>query len=368
MKSKKIGYLNGVIFIPEIPGIHKDYEFLMKVNQNELKLFNKDLVLVYTKNFEKNINSVQLLEKNKTNIFLVGVNNKIYYLDKCLNIKEEFSPDFEIKKVLSVWNNEEKTYNFIVQSDRSIYCYSSIMAKLWRYPINEDFDEEILSLSLTNNQFNIPIIFGNTKNEVFLVGLNGGEIIKKNFYEVFSVHPLSEGIVVYCYEPDASDEKKYVLKMIRFDDPKKENLNILYASNKPFNAVTSGSIQSDKPYMIFFQEGAEFMAINQNGTKYLENLIVLNFQVKKIIIEELDNMAFHCKFPDSRQHQENVSELALLCENEIIFCVPKLFVENSAIKMRFIEIDKHQIDGLDGFFIPERQNRFPKRAFYGVSD
>jgi hypothetical protein len=364
---KKIGNLDNVIYIPEISGIEKKYEYLIVVNQNELKPCDKDLRIWHAQNFfEEKINSVLLLGNNAPNIFLVATDNTIYFLDEQLNIiKDDFCPNFEIKKTLSVWDPEDKEHNFIIQSTKSIYCYSNDMEELWKYPA-KNLDEEILLLSVQKNRDNVPIIFGHTKSKVFLVGLNGGEITKRNFSEVFSVHFLSEGIAVYCYEPNDLEGKKYALKMIRFDET--ENISTVYRSNVPLNTVTTGSTQPNLPHMIFFQEGTEFMAVNQNGMKYLENPIELNSQIKKIIIEDLDHMKINYEHLSSTPNELNFNEIVLICENEVIFCVPELFSENSNTKMRFIEIDRWHKDGLNNFFIPEGQANFPKRSFYSILD
>jgi len=368
---KKIGYPNDIIFIPTISQIEKNYEYLMIIDNNKIKLFDNDLRERYTQDFGGSINSVQLLENNKPNIFLVATDEMIYLLDKELNKNYEFSLSFEIKKVIAVWDNDEESYSFIVQSDRSIYRYSNgIREELWKYPRDKNFEEEILSLSVTYYQSSQKfIIFGNTQNEFFLIEMNGAEIAKSKFSKVLSMHPLFEGIAVNCYTPNKPLGKDYVLKIIRFDNP--NNIIDLYESNEPLNAITSGSCTLNNPNTIFFQEGTELIAINQNGMVY-SSLIELNSQIKKIIIEELDQMKFHYEAPwesGTVKHEECVNEIVLVCENEIIFCTTKLFYEKWEDRERkIIEIGRYYKEGLDNFFIPEGQTNFPKKAFSTVAE
>ena len=349
-KIENLETLNDVIFVPGSLLQNGKDSFLILFNHNEIRLYEEGLEEYTAKSFDEKIVSIQLLEENAPNIFLVATSHKIYFLDESLFKKDPLTFTSEIKKVMAIWNDSKVNYDLLIQYDKSVNCYSIDGEEEWEYLLNE----EIMLLSTTEND---EKIFGNTKNKIFIIDRNGYERTKKEFSEVFSVHPLSDRIIVYC-----RDAGKYVLKTILFNDP--HNINTLKTFDHPLYVVATGN-QAPKSdiELIYFQEAnGTFHVIHKGGPSHIEP-----FQlgpIKRIIIEDLDGELLYYTTSDGlRTYKQNVNEFVLVSENKIFICAVR----------EELNIVEWEIKSLNSFFIPGGQlkgdSRFnsPKKVVYHVN-
>jgi len=323
--------------------------FLMSINQKEIRLYEVESEKCTPHSFDEKVVSIQLLDKNAPNIFLVATSHKIYFLDENLFKKDPLMFTSEIKKVIAIWNEGKDNYDLIIQYNKSVSYCSIDGKKEWEedYPLNE----EILSLSITENN---EIIFGNTKNKVFLVNKNGYGITEE-FPEVFSVHPLSDGIVIYCY-----DKGEYAFKKIEFKEP--EKIIPLRSFDHPLNIVAIGRYapNSDIELIFFQEEDNSFRAITSGGVDYIEESgELIESPVKKIIIEDLDGEIFYYDVSGKKVSHGKNNEFILVTESGILICT----VEGKDMK-----IMEYEIKNLDSFFILGEQNNFSKMTIYNANN
>jgi len=337
IEIENLDSLDDVIFVPGSLLQNGKDSFLILFNHNEIRLYEEGLEEYTAKSFDEKIVSTQLLEKNAPNIFLVATSHKIYFLDESLPKKNPLTFVEEIKKVIAIWNDNKVNYDLLIQYNKSVNCYSIDGEEEWEYLLNE----EIMLLSTTEND---EKIFGNTKNKIFIIDRNGYERTKKEFSEVFSVHPLSDGILIHCF-----DGEKYTLKRIEFNDP--NEIKSLDPFDEPLNVVAVGrQYPNSDTELIYFQEAnGTFHVIHKGGSPYIDP-----FQldlIKKIIIEDLDGVLYYYDAKEVLEGKrglktwgENKNEFILVTKNKIFICAVRE-------ELKIVEWEKD----LNSFFIPKEQ-------------